>query len=464
VRLSLYCGRPRADDEGSVRHDNPLRLAGLLLLFAQLLACTMETQDVAAQASIADIVSRLHDDDPEIRKVALTDLLVAADAGLSRDDAVLALEAAAESFPPLEQEWQSASEELVRAAGMNAEPALVAAVAASFAKYPPAAKEQAFLLLSMVDSVESTDLFVQLALAEAKSPTGVSRLPTSGFEDAPRHASRLFPALLAAMERPELQWGVAYLALKYFQEAELEQGALDAEYGAIHAPLVELLQRARRLEGSDDDWLWTDEYQEIRGLAGLLLDLGGYFETDESLRDMAMGLESADPRLKYFAARSLLSVGHDVSDAALHDIAAASETRNFLFDYLDETNRRQRFPKEFRTQEAFAESEMVDWLIYPTELGRAPHEIELLRTVESKVGGDDMLYYVWKFRTHPPHWAAEDGWMVGVAGPFLARVAPSTAAYGETFSTFAKLDETDIDAYVDEIRSLVRDAREQQPD
>jgi hypothetical protein len=447
-----------------VRHDKPLRLAGLLLLFAQLLACTVETQDVSPQVSITDIVSRLQSDDLEIRKAAVVDLETLAESGLDRSDALLALDAATRSFPPLEFEWQSASAELVMAAKTSDDPALARLVAERFSKYPPPAKEEALLLLSGIDSVESTDLFVRLALEEAKNPTGVSQLPTRGFEDAPRDADRLFPALFAAMERPELRWGVAYLALKYFQEAELEQGTLDAEYGAIHAPLVELLQRAKRLEGSDDDWLWTDEYQDIRGLAGLLLDLGGYFETDDSVRDMAMGLESADPRLKYFAARSLMSVGRDVSDAALHDIAAASETRNFLFDYLDETNRRQRFPREFLTQQAFAESEMVDWLIYPTELGRAPHEIELLRTVEARLGGDDMLYYVFKFRTHPPHWAAEDGWMLGVAGPFLARIAPSTAAYGETFSTFAKLDETDVDAYVDEIRALVRDTREQESD
>ena len=41
-----------------MRHDKPLRLAGLLLLFAQLLACTVETQDVSPQVSITDIVSR----------------------------------------------------------------------------------------------------------------------------------------------------------------------------------------------------------------------------------------------------------------------------------------------------------------------------------------------------------------------------------------------------------------------
>jgi len=432
------------------------------LLFAQLLACSAETQDVPARTSIDDVVARLQDEELEVRKAAAVDLYNMATPGLSNADAVRMLRAATREFPALEFASQSASAELVRAARASSDPALVEVVRETFPKYPARAKEEALLLLSGIDSVASTDLFVQLAIDEARSPTGVTSLPTRGFEEAPRHAERLFPALLAAMERAELRWGVAYLSLNYFEQGELAQGALDPHYGAIHEPLIDLLQRTNSLERSDNDWLWTDEYQEVRGLAGLLLDLSRFFETEESSRALDLGVESADPRLKFFSARALMSVGHEVPDVALRDIAASSEMRNFLFEYLESTNRVDRFPKEFLSQEAFAESEMVDWLIYPTELGRAPSEIDVVRTVDATLDGNDYIYYVFRFRTNPPHWAAEDGWMLGVAGPFLVSAAPSPTSYGDTFSTFAKLDDTDIDAYVDEIRSLLRDAREQQ--
>jgi hypothetical protein len=70
------------------------------------------------------------------------------------------------------------------------------------------------------------------------------------------------------------------------------------------------------------------------------------------------------------------------------------------------------FPEEFRTQGAFVESEMVDWLAYRTELGRAPDEIELMKviTVDSGTSDGRLDYFAFRFRTHEPYWAAEDGW------------------------------------------------------
>jgi hypothetical protein len=436
------------------------RFASFLFLCAQPFACVIGAQDAFAQTAIADIVRRLHDEDIETRMAAVDDLEKMAEAGLSSADAKFALEAAAQSFPPLRfEELTSASGALVNAASTSRDVDLVDIVSEIYPKYPAPAKEQALLLLSSITSTESTDRFVKFVVEEAKNPTGMTFLPMRGFYDAPRHADRLFPALLLAMDRPELRWNAAYLALKYFENGQLEPGSLDASYGAVDEPLADLLRQAKRLElPNDDDWLWSDDYQEIRDLAGLLLDLSGYFETETSVRNLTSGVQSADPRLKFFAARSLMSLGRSVSDSALRDIAASSEVRNYLFEYLKATNQTRRFPAEFLSQEAFAESEMVNWLVYPTELGRAPSEIELVRTVKSKLRGQDVLHYVFKFRTEPPHFAAEDGWMLGVAGPFLASAAPDTTSYGDTFSTFAKLDETNVDRYVDEIRSLTRDA------
>jgi hypothetical protein len=445
-----------------VSHRILRRLAVVLLLAAPLAACSADTQDAEARTSLDDIVARLQHEDAEVRKAAAIELYGKATPALSTADAILMLRAAGRDFPPVEFGSQDASAELLRVARSSSNPALVEVVRESFSEYPPRAKEEALLLLSSIDSIESTDLFVRLAVDEARNPTGIASLPTRGFEEAPRHADRLFPALFAAMERAELRWGVAHLALTYFEQRELAKGALDAHYGALHELLVALLQRTKGLERSDNDWMWADDYQEIRGLTGLLLDLGGFFETDESLRDLVLGLESADPRLKFFSARALMAGGRDVPDAVLRDIAAASETRNSLFEYLESANRLERFPKEFLSQEALAESEMVDWLIYPTELARAPSEIEVVRTVDATRDGDDYIYYVFKFRTNPPHWAAEDGWMLGVAGPFLGSAVPSATSYGDTFSTFAKLDETDIEGYVEEIRALLEEKRARQ--
>jgi hypothetical protein len=98
------------------------------------------------------------------------------------------------------------------------------------------------------------------------------------------------------------------------------------------------------------------------------------------------------------------------------------------------------FPEEFRTQAALAESNMVNWLMFPTELGRAPDEIELMHVATMDTEDGLVDYYVFRFRTLELHWGAKDGWMAGVSGPFLQKDAPSTVAYGDTFSRFDPWD------------------------
>ncbi len=47
------------------------------------------------------------------------------------------------------------------------------------------------------------------------------------------------------------------------------------------------------------------------------------------------------------------------------------------------------------TQEKLAESDMVGWLTYPTELARAPDAIELMRAVEVDTGPDEGGVFVY---------------------------------------------------------------------
>ena len=65
---------------------------------------------------------------------------------------------------------------------------------------------------------------------------------------------------------------------------------------------------------------------------------------------------------------------------ALDSVAASAEMRNWFHFALTSLGRTELFPPRFATHEAFAESNMVSWLAFPTELARTPHEIELMAT------------------------------------------------------------------------------------
>lgn len=135
------------------------------------------------------------------------------------------------------------------------------------------------------------------------------------------------------------------------------------------------------------------------------------------------------------------------------DVAALSQnplTRNRLYDVLAAAGRSDSFPREQLTPEAFACSDLCHWLAHPHELGAAPDEIELLgrfqRPLEDQGPAE---FFVFRFRVHPPHWAAPQGWIAGIAGPYAVDQPPATTAR-RTFSHFESADARTPEGHLDE--------------
>lgn len=118
-----------------------------------------------------------------------------------------------------------------------------------------------------------------------------------------------------------------------------------------------------------------------------------------------------------------------------------AELRHEFYTLLAEFDRADLFPKEYYNFEKAAEGDLVNWLEYPTELDTVPSKIELMKKVDLLVNDTSFSYYVFQFRTDDPHWAAKDGWMVGVSGPYLKNSKPYDWVSG-TFSRFSKAKET----------------------
>lgn len=130
--------------------------------------------------------------------------------------------------------------------------------------------------------------------------------------------------------------------------------------------------------------------------------------------------------IKYNALKALiqkLDSGTAVGEEELAAIAQIPSLRLVLYGVLGAYERTELFPKEFYTEERGAESHLVDWLEFPTELGRPPDEIFLLKNVTLHLPLQ-IHYYVFKFRTSAPQWANKLGWMLGVCGPYNDHSAP----------------------------------------
>lgn len=120
--------------------------------------------------------------------------------------------------------------------------------------------------------------------------------------------------------------------------------------------------------------------------------------------------------------------------------------RHAVFRTLEAYNRNDLFPSGYYTHEKGAESFLVNWLEFPTELGNAPDEIEFLTKV-TLLEIDILDYYVFKYRTLTPRWAAQYSWMLGVSGPYTNTSMPYDVPR-RVFSRFNTIDSVSAESEV----------------
>jgi hypothetical protein len=143
-----------------------------------------------------------------------------------------------------------------------------------------------------------------------------------------------------------------------------------------------------------------------------------------------------------------LKSGDTLSKLEIEDFAGNIETRADFYTLLAEFNKESLFPNEYYSFEKATESVLTRWLLYPTELDTIPSKIEPVKKVSFLEHDTIFIYYVLKFKTEEPHWAAKDGWMIGVVGPYFKDSKPYDWTTG-TFSKFSKAKETNPEKEVE---------------
>lgn len=157
----------------------------------------------------------------------------------------------------------------------------------------------------------------------------------------------------------------------------------------------------------------------------------------------------AEEKLKTFQPIiAKLTAKDSIHDAEVLALVQDPATRHALYRLLEKYDRVDLFPVEYLSHEKAAESFLVSWLEFPTELGTSPDEIRLLTKVGLADGKVEAEYFAFKFRTFPPHRSSNNNWMIGVAGPYMKDSLPY-AIPRRVYSRFNEVGKVNVE---DEVR------------
>lgn len=132
-----------------------------------------------------------------------------------------------------------------------------------------------------------------------------------------------------------------------------------------------------------------------------------------------------DPTVSYYALSTLTKVGSRVPDEVIVMLANNLEYADMTYHALSQAGMANRFPADLCDPAYLAKSDLVHWLTYPTELGKAPDAIELLGVTKKK--GE--TFHVFRYKSDSDNLGDDlkGVWLVGWAGND-----------GGTFSNFDK--------------------------
>jgi hypothetical protein len=125
-----------------------------------------------------------------------------------------------------------------------------------------------------------------------------------------------------------------------------------------------------------------------------------------------------------------LAAKEQVDEAEIAALARQPQYRPMLYDMLAYFERIDLFPLGDLAPVAQGEGRLAYWMMHPNELQDAPSEIELVEEVVRQRHGLDLKFFVYRYRMAAGHWAHKDGWLLGLAGPFLEKDAPYSGPAG----------------------------------
>ncbi|MDE5592553.1 MAG: hypothetical protein K2I75_01315 [Clostridiales bacterium] len=155
----------------------------------------------------------------------------------------------------------------------------------------------------------------------------------------------------------------------------------------------------------------SDEMVELEYLA----DVCKHCITDRLLDLLERAVQSCADNVRYYALETLLANNRAVTESIVKPLAEDLEYAELTYGLLCKHGKQALFPAELNNTEYLAKSDMVHWLVYPTELGKKPDDVQLLGSGKVK----KEVYYVFKYKSDSDNLCDEcvNQWLIGWSSP-----------------------------------------------
>lgn len=152
---------------------------------------------------------------------------------------------------------------------------------------------------------------------------------------------------------------------------------------------------ARFTESEIERCCTTEMTEDVLHNLEFAADVCRYFMDDAVEAALRKVFAIGSSAISFYAVATLLECGKDVPADTVDALARDIEYADMIHGVLSAHGRLDMFPSELCDEVYLAKSNMVHWLMYPTELGKAPDEIEYLGRVKKHFE----VYHIFKFRS-----------------------------------------------------------------
>ena len=140
---------------------------------------------------------------------------------------------------------------------------------------------------------------------------------------------------------------------------------------------------------------WDDMTEDESTGLELAADLCRYIPCDRLTGILSRLSSLGMNNINFYALSSMISLKQEVSDELIHQLAFDDEYTSLTKSELDKAGMGDRFPANRTDPKILHMSDLVHWLVWPTELGKKPDAIKFYCTVDAPDG----TTYVYLFKS-----------------------------------------------------------------